>query len=142
MATSSPSSRWLALVVLCGLAASGCAGGEVLGTVRGTVSFQGAPVRDGMVLFTNPEKGVNITAPLQENGTFEVQMAKGFGLPVGTYQVAVIPPLPKVVTSWPAQAPKPPPYPNIPARYRDPKTSDLKVEVVAGGVEFNVDMTP
>ena len=63
---------------------AGCQRGEELGHVTGKVTFQGQPVTSGMVIFANKEKGVYMTAPLDAQGAFEVIMAQGAGLPLGT----------------------------------------------------------
>lgn len=133
--------RGLCLLIL-SLALAGCGRAEVLGPVSGRVTFKDAPVTKGFIVFTNLEKGVTIQAPLDEDGRYTVEMARGPGLPLGTYQVSVIPPLPEVTTSWPMAPPKLPSYANIPEKYRDTRTSELTVEVIAAGVVFDVAMKP
>lgn len=133
--------RGLGLLLL-GIALAGCSRPEVLGPVSGKVTFQGAPVSKGMIVFSNLEKGVTIQAKLDEDGSYEVEMAKGAGLPLGTYQVCIVPPIPEVTTSWPMAPPKLPSYANIPERYRDARTSELVVEVTGNGVVFDVAMKP
>lgn len=118
----------------------GCGQAEVIGGVSGAVTFNGKPVRKGMIVFSNPQKGITISAPLGEGGLYKVETAKGYGIPVGTYLVTVVPPVPQVTTAWPAKPPPPATFPDIPERYRDLKTSDLTVTVTAAGVVYNVDM--
>jgi hypothetical protein len=150
-ATFSPlAQRWripsLAVLVV---AVAGCQPPAVrLGHVSGRVTFQGQPVTAGTVNFSNYESGVFMSARLDDQGDYVVEMAQGYGLPVGTYQVTVVPLPPEVVTgivqapgSVPVQA-KIKEYPNIPASYRDAKTSGLSVTVPADGIVFNIDMEP
>ena len=73
---------------------AGCGPAEVLGRVSGKVTFQGEPVERGMILFQNEEKGVFMTADLETDGSYEVDMARGKGLPLGIYRVSLSPPLP------------------------------------------------
>ena len=80
-----------ALVLLAAVVSAGCKKGETLGTVTGNVTFQGKPVTEGMVMFVGP--GVHMTAKLDAQGHYEVKQAKGAGLPPGSYQVSVNPPV-------------------------------------------------
>jgi hypothetical protein len=76
-------------LLLCGtLAATGCGGPSA--KVTGRVSCQGKPVA-GIILFSpKGEAGVNaglaVTAPLQEDGSYEVRLPK-----IGAYSVVVTP---------------------------------------------------
>ncbi|MGE3805506.1 MAG: carboxypeptidase-like regulatory domain-containing protein [Gemmataceae bacterium] len=113
---------------------------EQLGKLTGKVTFQGQPVKEGVVIFSNAAKGVHMTANLNEQGTYTVEMAKGFGLPLGTYAVSVSPPIVDLPTGS-----APPPvkeHPEIPLPYRDPKTSGLSVTIVDGDNTFDIDMQP
>ena len=132
----------LARVLLPCVLVTGCGSNEAIGPVSGTVTFQGTPVREGLIVFTNETRGITITARLGEDGSYQAETAGGKGLPVGDYQVTIVPPIPKTTTSWPATPPKPPSYDNIPSRYRDPRTSGLTVEVTTAGTAFPVDMKP
>lgn len=115
--------------------------GEELGKVRGQVSCDGQPVAEGLLIFSNAAKGVHIVAPLRADGSYEVEMAEGHGLPLGVYQVYVSPPLPDLPAVGPiASKPLAKEYANIPKRYRDPKTSGLTVTVPRGGTVFDVPM--
>lgn len=113
------------------LASWGCQRREVLGKVSGNVTLDSKPVPNGMVLFANREKGVYMTAPLDAEGKYAVQMAQGFGLPLGDYQIAISPPLPQPSMPGAPQAPTPP-VTNIPARYHRFETSGLAMTVSAG----------
>ena len=131
----------MALLVISLFAATGCKQEEKLGRIGGKVSFQGQPVSEGIVLFSCVAKGVNMTAPLKEDGSYEVIMAKGAGLPLGEYKVSVSPPQPFYQIGQKApQQPKQ--YPNIPAKYRNFQTSGLSVNIIDGDNPFNIEMTP
>lgn len=121
---------------------SGCSQEEKLGAVSGKVTFQGQPVKAGAVVFTNKDKGVFMTAKIDEQGQFKVVMAKGAGLPPGEYQVSVSPPVPDVPMGAGPMLPAIPECPFVPRRYRDYKTSGLTLTVPEEGTTLNIDMTP
>lgn len=122
----------------------GCSGGEVLGPVSGVVTLEGKPVPRATVIFDNDQLGVHMMAEADEQGRYTVRMAKGEGLPIGEYEVRVCPPI-QDHPLGPIKAPPPgdhnDPYLNtIPKRYRDRKTSDLKLKVTADSNNLDVDM--
>lgn len=128
------------LALICPLA--GCQRGEELGHVTGKVTFKGQPVPSGMVIFANKEKGVYMTAPLDSQGAFEVIMAQGAGLPLGSYALGVSPPPmdhPLGPIEEPPEADK---RKDIPRRYRDPATSGLTHEVKSGENVIELDLMP
>lgn len=126
----------LALPILC----LGCHRAPQLARVSGTVTFQGKPVAEAVVIFNSAQSGRSITASVSSAGEYRVETANGFGLPLGTYRVHVIP---QAVGILPDQRP---PFPlpkmrsDIPARFRDTKTSGLAVDVVAGENRFDIAM--
>lgn len=134
----------LALVVLGAgvLGLGGCGSGQKLGRVHGKVTFQGKPVSEGIISFSNREKGVFLTAKLSADGSYELVTAQGRGLPLGTYQAAINPPLVDAPLGPALGPPKVPAYPNIPEKYRKPETSGLTLTVKEGDNPFDVDMTP
>ncbi len=129
----------IAALALASLAACGC--GRETGKVTGRVTFQGKPVTEGRIMFSDPEYGTYFTAPLDANGRFEMRTAEGPGLWVGPYKVTI---LPSIVDPpiGPAPPPKPRPVLNIPARYRDPKTTPISVEVGASNEPFDFVLEP
>lgn len=133
--------QWLAVLAI-GLACFGCGKNEPLGQIDGKVAFQGRPVSEGSIVFTNAHRGLYMTARLGSDGSYQVRSANGPGLPLETYQVCISPPVPKVVTGVNDDAIDIPQYPNIPPRYRDPKSSGLVLTVRPGGNRFDVDMQP
>lgn len=127
--------------VALGLAFFGCGSGEARGRVTGAVTFQGKPVTEGIVIFSSSEKGVHMTAKLKPEGSYEIITAKGAGLTVGNYRVAVCPPPPELASltvNGPAPVAKT--YPNIPPKYRDQATSGLTLAVKQGENQFDIAM--
>jgi hypothetical protein len=129
------------VLMISAIALSGCKPSEKLGRIGGKVTFRGKPVSEGIVLFSCIDKGVNMTAALAEDGSYEIIMAKGAGLPLGAYRVCVTPPPEFYPIGQPAP-PKPKQYPNIPAKYRNYQTSGLTVTVEDGENPFDIEMSP
>lgn len=118
---------------------AGCQRGETLGKLSGRVTLDGAPLSQGLVIFSNQGLGVHVVAPIDHNGHFEVQMAKGFGLPLGDYQVAVNPP----ALEPPLPGAPPPmqvPTVKIPQKYLQPDSSGLATTISAGENTFDIAM--
>ncbi len=127
MTAAKPASRIHFLVLVCWIAATvvaatltGCGSREVLRTVSGRVSFRGQPISKAVVLFSNSEKGIYVTAEVGAEGRYVVQMARGAGLPLGSYQVSVTPP--------PITAPPMTTGP-IPAVPKTPERTDIPREI-------------
>ena len=130
--------------VLCVSLLAGC--GEpktdrgTLGALTGTVSFKGEPITEGVVHFSHTSKGYGATAPIGENGMYEVKSEMG-GLPVGEYKVSVVPPM--VLKDFGPNTPKsevPKEVDNIPTKYRSPSTSGLTVTIKEGENNFDISM--
>jgi hypothetical protein len=94
-------------------------------------------VGEGSVVFTDDSQGVSYVSDLDAEGRFVFQVAQGYGLPPGTYEVAIRPPRPNkpsleyVAPNYAAKTN----YPNIPNKYHEHKTSGLSVVVKAGANE-------
>jgi hypothetical protein len=129
------------LLAACAAASSvGCQRGEVLGQVHGRVTSSGRPLTSGTITFSNSAAGVNISANVNDIGEYKVSMARGFGLPLGTYRVAVIPYVPELLEYG-----KPAPSHDkkeIPERFRRPTTSGLEVTVRQGDNRYDIQMVP
>jgi hypothetical protein len=127
-------------VAFVGVMLFGCGSYEARGRVVGKVTFQGKVVSEGQVIFSNQNKGIHITTELKPEGSYEVRMAKGVGLPIGTYSVCVCPPplVPKGVFDPMTVEP----YSNIPEKYRDASTSGLTLTVKEGENPFDIAMQP
>lgn len=124
-------------VLVTGLGCNRSSDGPI-GQISGTVTYEGRPVSEGMVCFSSGANGVFINVPLQEDGTYVVIRAKGQGLPVGNYLVTVIPPPPDG-PMVPGKVPQK--YPNIPQKYRNPKTSGLSFAVEEKDNRFDIQMS-
>jgi hypothetical protein len=143
MAISLKTSNWL-VFALVAIVFLGCGGGrrETLGKVSGRVTLRSAPAYPSVVIFVNQQQGIHTTAIVGEDGQYSVKLARGDGLPLGTYQVAVTPGPGKA----PSFTPGPPirvdssKYPKIPKTYQDPKTSGLTLTVKEGDNPFNIEM--
>ncbi|MCG8584556.1 MAG: carboxypeptidase-like regulatory domain-containing protein [Pirellulales bacterium] len=128
------------LSALCVLA--GCSG-EQLGPVTGRVTLDDAPLPNALVLFEDQDRGIFMTAKTDTEGVYEVSMAKGYGLPLGTYQVAVKPGA-TVQVRGPDEAAVKPRSPilakAIPRKYQDARTSGLSIDVLASDNRRDIPM--
>ena len=134
----------IVLVMLAFTSLLGCRrSGEVLVPISGKVTFAGKPLATGSVRFYNPQTGIDMLALIGSDGTYKVLRAKGPGLPEGTYQIAILPPQAEYPIGGLMEAPpKQEPFPDVPAKYRDPATSGLTVTVEPGQgvVTLNLDV--
>jgi hypothetical protein len=130
------------LVAFLGFALAGCGSGEVRGRIAGKITFQGTPLSEGLVFFSNNDKGIHMSGDVKADGAYEIITAKGAGLPLGVYQVCVRPPLEPLPTGAMLAAPKPKKHPNIPEKYRAYETSGLTLTVKDGNNPFDIDMRP
>ncbi len=141
---SGTSRGWQVLAAGLALAAAaivGCGKDVEYGPVYGRVTFNGQPLSEGQVVFFEPQIHVYHTAKIRPDGEFVAKMADGPGLIVGTYQVAVMPPVVEGPGTQAIGPSAPREYPNIPAKYRDPKTSGLTVTIEEGAnPPFDINM--
>jgi hypothetical protein len=120
--------------------ANGCSQGPARGEVKGKVTFQGKPVKEGTVTFLNPKEGGAAEAQINQDGTYAVQG----GVDLGSYLVVITPPV-EIVDTDPGKSPPAPvekDMPDIPVAYRQQGTTTLNAEVKAGQNEFDFDMMP
>ncbi len=120
----------------------GCEAKRPLGKVAGRVTFRGKPLNQGTVIFSNEPEGVGFQTPIQADGTYLGEVKDGYGLPPGSYKVAIRPPQPR-----PSMDVMAPPVSanaeqaDIPAQYRDWETSGFTANVVVGeNPPFDFDM--
>ncbi|MBI1249457.1 hypothetical protein GC197_16655 [bacterium] len=127
------------VVALLGLLVSiGCSGpAETGGLVAGKITADGKPVTGADVRFENIDLGVGITCTLESDGTFKSATT----IPEATYTISLspsasghqpgasgLPTLPKLPS-------------NVPKKYSQTGTSDLKVEVKSVPVnEFELEL--
>ncbi len=109
--------------------------------LRGTVTFDGKPAAGATVRFyrtdpANPTRQQYVADGLtDEDGTFAVSTYKAFdGIPAGEYRVTVVQ-TGRYAAGQIKEANK------LPARYADPKTTPLRVEVKAGENAVTLDLT-
>ena len=126
----------LAVCCICAaaiVALAGCGGeGNPVGTVSGTVTFQGQPVTEAQVSFRSSETGRGNIATLDSAGEFSLPEA----LAVGSYTVSITPPAPPAPDMDAGPQPPPKQYANIPQKYRSELTSPLKADVKEGENQF------
>jgi hypothetical protein len=150
-----PRQRWLLSVVASALALwSGACGSstETSVPVRGTVRLDDKPVTDGLVTFyPDQAKGNQRIAPfgtgIEKDGSYQVSAENQQGIPLGWYKVVVQAPKPPrndalLLNRKKKKAlPKPPEW-IINAKYTEPHTTPLSVEVVkdppTGAYDFSV----
>ena len=113
-----------------------------MGQVSGHVSLQGRPVESGLVGFQYDAKGVHMLAPIQSDGSYEVRMAQGRGLPLGTYRIFVAPPLPDLQLGAPDPNQSTPELIQFPPQYLRSETSGITLTVDRGQNRLDIDMQP
>lgn len=119
---------------------TGCETSEPIGEVSGKVTLDGKPVTAGGVIFSNTEKGVHVLVPIKSDGTYQLETAAGYGVPLGTYQVAVSPPIPEPVMPG---APKPEATSQpivIPVKYQKPGGTGLETTITNGTNTYDIKM--
>ena len=122
-------------MITCGLlATAGCEQGRTLGRVEGSVTLDGQACRGVTVVFACREERAFITANVDNDGSYVVQMAEGHGLPVGNYDVTIRAAPPETWDRPQAAVPLPP-------KYRDPTTSGLALQVEPGENRFDIALT-
>jgi hypothetical protein len=120
----------------------GCGRGEPTARLVGQVTIGGKPPTGSvMVVAEDASQGISAAAAVDAAGTFDVLTAPGRGLPVGRYQVAVIPtppPIEDLDESLTLDAAPPPDTSGIPARFQSPATSGLSVDVQPPETRFDI----
>jgi hypothetical protein len=111
--------------------ALGCGGdGLELVPVKGTVLLNDKPLTTGSVT-TLPPTGRGAYGAIQPDGSFELTSGREPGAVIGTHKVAVL--AMEGEASQGAETPAGPPNKSlVPARYNNPQTSQLTIEVVDG----------
>lgn len=120
---------WLAL---------GCDSGPRTGDVKGSVTFKGAPVREGLVTYLNPVEGGGAESKIDGEGNYEMKKVV-----VGEYLV-IVTPLVEIKDTDPGKSPAAPvekPAKDIPVKYRQQGTTPLKAKVAEGQNAIDLPMT-
>jgi hypothetical protein len=112
----------------------GCQGAKPKATVKGKVTYKGAPVTTGSVNFFLPAKGAGVTANLDANGGFVFSES----IEPGSYKVFVQPPLPEPLP--PGTKSKREPY-NIPPKFQDQAQTPITKEVKTGDNDIPIELT-
>lgn len=142
----------------------GCGGGpsgptDPQAEVSGSVMNNGKPVTlDSRVVFFNEEKGLTLTGKVDSLGKYTLSAGDPkIGIPAGRYTVSITPPVAAVVEvnqgsqdymkmMQASGAKAAPPKaentaPDIPEKFRDPKTSKLVFEIKPGANTFDFDLS-
>jgi len=124
----------LGLLTGCGPAA------KPTGSLRGSVTFNGTPIKDATIQLQSSQTGEAAASKVGDDGAYS------FGAPItaGEYLVAILP-VSKVPEPG-AGGREPPQMPaertDIPERYRITAKSGLKVDVKSGDNTFDAKLTP
>lgn len=94
-------------------------------SVEGTVTYQGRPVADGFVVFTNLEAGVTQSGRLDAEGRYRIPE-----IPVGEYKVHLGDPPPPGPEE--AEALGRPRRLDLPPKFKSPETSGLTAKLSPG----------
>ena len=139
------------VIVLC-VAMSGCGGGSdgpPLGRVKGTVTYQGQPLKNATVVFLPNQQGVRLASGVTDNnGRFELMTdVPGDGVVLGKHRVTITAraaeqPLTQEqqTTMLLAGQSLPSGKPLIPEKYFQFETSGLSAEIKAGSNTTDFDL--
>lgn len=118
------------------LVGSGCGKSDPreLVSISGKVTYEGAPVEEGTIMFINPTSQDTEQGILESGGEFSLEVVRG------NYKV-VIEPIMEEKQAGPEIAPEKvyKTVDNIPLKYRRPESTDLTANVDEEG-EFTFDM--
>ncbi len=122
----------------------GCGSNEPpTGTVRGSITFNGDPIKGGNINFYDKKTGIAARANLDEKGQFVVADT----LKPGKYSVFVFPPDPPHPIMDNPTKPSTVKFDlgelaKIPDKYRSEITTDIQVEVKPGENTFDLKIAP
>jgi hypothetical protein len=107
------------------------------GGLRGTITYKGQPVNDAaLMLYSGDAEGAGLVIPVSDQGTFTTT-----SVPPGEYKVVVEGRAGGAVGgSGGAQAAANKPTISFPKKYKDRKTTDLTVKVVAGDQKVDLEL--
>jgi hypothetical protein len=131
--------RAAACLAALGLAALGLSCGPTAVApvaVEGTVTFQGEPVTEGLIQFSNDKTGRGAEAALAADGTYRALLYPD------TYTVIILPPIVLVVAKETPPDTRFKAVKNVPVKYRNTTTSGLTAEVAKDKAVHNFDMKP
>jgi hypothetical protein len=117
-------SRCGLLLVLMFVLVTGCSKSKPVGTVQGTVTFDGTPYTEAAVIFLSLNSGQGGTADIQGDGTFKITTP----LPVDTYRVYLAPKLGEPTgEAQPVRIDQ-----SIPDKYWNEAATDISIDVAQG----------
>lgn len=137
-------SRWRhvpsRLLVIAVALVGGC-GRPPQAAVRGTVTVDGTPLAAGRVVFAG--EGRSYVGTIEADGRYELRHQGKPQILTGDYGVGVLPPEPRLVadpktTNLRELDPVDPK--RYPARFRNPATSGLSMQVAPGESVFDIDL--
>lgn len=120
------------------ITSAGCSPTEPIAQMSGTVTYEGQPITEGLIVVSNSQAGVYLTAAVT-GGSYEIKTAKN-GIPPGDYRIAITPPLVDHPVGPILERPKLAKYRQIPKRYRDESTSNFTAQLEAGKNIVDFDM--
>ena len=124
--------RLLVLLCLAPFAFAGCGSSKPMGTVKGTVTLNGAPYADAAVIFLSLTTGQAASADIQAGGAFALPAP----LPTGSYTVYLAP---KAAAT--SDEPKPVRIDQaVPDKYWNEAASDIKIDVKEGENDVKVEL--
>jgi hypothetical protein len=106
------------------------------GTISGRVTMNGKPASGLVVSLFLPSRGVGASAVVGVDGSFEILEP----IPTGEYVVTIMLPVPMPPT--PGAAAPPPPAFQVPAKYGNDKTTDLRATVNPGANSVELKLSP
>ncbi len=145
------SSRNAFLVGLLLLTVIGC-GGNPMGNIKGTVTFNGKPLKGGRVTFLSTKPNTGKTVEIGEDGSYKVEK-----IPVGPVKILVETDYLKKSSAYAGKNAAPADskvqntktgedtmsrYTEIPREYSNPEASDLAYTVKKGDQEHTIALTP
>ena len=130
--------RALAALVLAALLAPGpgCRQAATTVAIKGTVTFQGQPVTEGLVQFNDEKTGRGAEVTLRPDGTYDATLTPG------DYAVVVLPPLIVVESKTAPADMRFKKVRNIPTKYHSTQTSGLTAAVRPDKVVHDFDLSP
>ncbi|QDV51286.1 carboxypeptidase-like regulatory domain-containing protein [Gimesia fumaroli] len=108
--------------------------------IKGTVTLDGAPLKQASIQFTSPKTGESAYANLDQNGQYSITFPKA---DIGSaYEITITPPVVEEENAMAlAEKPKEKTATKIPAKYSSRTTSGLKAKVEqAGANEANFEL--
>lgn len=105
----------------------------VVGTVTGTVTLKGSPMKQGIIHFVNSGMGSEASAELTDSGQYRVEVP----IAAGEYQVRfgppLLPPPDQMASAKPVTV-------TVPAKYQDVATSGITATIKEGENQHNFEL--